>query len=269
MSRCLPFCFAWLLLAFVRPSAPLSAQESANQDVPRVRTAQEAREHAEKLYRDVIEPVFKRGCYACHGDKKATAGLNLQALKPDFTSSTSGELWQRVYERVRDREMPPRKPGEAAPPFDATADANRRKFVQAIGDGVSDARRLRDGSSWVELKSIASSGDDSPTLRLRKQIRNNAAQQVSAHRELYRAGRITLDTVLASERTLSKAELDLASTAEQRIAILKQALDSARIMEDIVYTHFELETVDLSHVTRAKQLRLEAQLQLHLEMEKK
>lgn len=223
-----------------------------------------AKEHAEKQFRDVIEPVLKRDCFDCHSTKKATAGLDLQSLKPDFAAEASGELWQRVFERVRYREMPPTKPGEPGRPASAEASAEHSRFVEAL----SDALRLRPSNGWADLKPVEIRPDDSPALRLRKQLRNNAALQVGISREQYVAGRVTLGTVVESEQILAKAELGLATTPEERIATLKQALESARSTEDVVWVQVQAAIADQNKMLQAKQERLEAQLRLRLELDK-
>jgi hypothetical protein len=161
--------------------------------------------------------------------------------------------------------MPPRKPDEAEPPFNEEKSAPHEQFVESLSHVV----RLRSRGSWDEIKPLVITGDDSPIERLRKQIRNNAALQTSISRQLYIAGRVTLDTVLLSERNLGQVELELATTHEERIALLRRLLESARATEDVVSTQYRGQVVDKVHVLRSKHARLEAQLRLQLELDKK
>lgn len=55
-------------------------------------------------------------CAECHDADVKKGGLDLSALKFDLTNAEAFQSWQKVYERVRDGEMPPKKkpqPGKA------------------------------------------------------------------------------------------------------------------------------------------------------------
>lgn len=269
MSRLLPS--FWLSLAVCAiHSSNLDAQPpDAQPQVPRARTAPEAKAHAEKLYSEIIGPALKRVCISCHSDAKANAGLNFQKLKPDFMSADSGEMWRRIYERLRDQEMPPRPPDEPPLPYDSTVDEARRKVVDAIYEAVSEAQRLKEQAAPPEPRVLVIREEDSPQLRLRKQIRNNAREQLSIIQEEYQTGRVTLDYVMESTKMLRQAQWALATTHQERIAVLENALADARTVDEIVYTQMTLELVDVGQFAKAKYGRLKAQLQLQIELERK
>ena len=54
-----------------------------------------------------IKPLLERYCFKCHGNKRAKAEVNLEALgtRPDF--SRDGRMWEKVHHMLNQREMPP------------------------------------------------------------------------------------------------------------------------------------------------------------------
>jgi hypothetical protein len=48
-------------------------------------------------------------CISCHGEKAAKGDLRLDTLAANFKDRKTVETWTRVYDRVRNGEMPPRK----------------------------------------------------------------------------------------------------------------------------------------------------------------
>ncbi|MDP7585768.1 MAG: DUF1587 domain-containing protein, partial [Verrucomicrobiota bacterium] len=54
-----------------------------------------------------IQPLLKKYCYKCHGNKRTKADVNLEALgsKPDFIRK--GNTWEKVSRMLRQLEMPP------------------------------------------------------------------------------------------------------------------------------------------------------------------
>lgn len=259
-------------LPFPRLDPPPRPQEAPLQPIqaPRLRSPEEAKAHAEKIYSDLVGPALKNACYSCHSDSKASAGLNLQRLKPDFMSAESGELWRRVYERLRDKEMPPSKPGEVLYAPGSQAEASRRIVVDAIQQPVFDAQRLK--AEALERGGVPPPPireGDSRVVRLRKQMRDTAWQHADVVRQIHRSGRMTLDQALTAELMVLESELDLATTRQERVAALTKALAAARAVEDIVYSQYSLEIYDKAKFTQAKNARLLIQLQLQTELEKK
>ena len=58
-------------------------------------------------------------CLGCHSGKSAKGGLDLASLPFDLTSRATRERWIRIYDRVENREMPPK--GVELAPADRTA----------------------------------------------------------------------------------------------------------------------------------------------------
>src|SRR5690349_17734030 len=60
-----------------------------------------------------VRSLLDRYCLACHGDKKTRGGLDLAALSAETTADKDQPRWQKVWARVRARQMPP--PDEPRP----------------------------------------------------------------------------------------------------------------------------------------------------------
>ncbi|MEM7601230.1 MAG: DUF1592 domain-containing protein, partial [Verrucomicrobiota bacterium] len=56
-----------------------------------------------------LNAFLDRHCLECHDDQISEAGLNLLDLEFDLNNQTTFATWQRVFDRVRDDEMPPAK----------------------------------------------------------------------------------------------------------------------------------------------------------------
>lgn len=59
--------------------------------------------------RDQLEPLLSDNCYECHDDTTTKGGLNLLDLEFEPGKHHNFELWARVYDRVKEGEMPPKK----------------------------------------------------------------------------------------------------------------------------------------------------------------
>lgn len=71
-------------------------------------------------------PAFlDQHCVECHDADVKKGGLDLEALKYDLANADAFQEWQKVFERVRDGEMPPKKK-----PQPAKADAE--KFLASL-----------------------------------------------------------------------------------------------------------------------------------------
>ena len=57
--------------------------------------------------RAALETLLSKHCYECHDDLTTKGGLNLIDLPMDLSDHGNFELWQRVFDRVREGEMPP------------------------------------------------------------------------------------------------------------------------------------------------------------------
>jgi mono/diheme cytochrome c family protein len=79
-----------------------------------------------------IAALVKSHCVDCHGGDATKGGLDLTALKPDFTARDNFARWEKVFDRVNKGEMPPKK--SAQPPAE-----ERAAFVKSLGGGLHAA----------------------------------------------------------------------------------------------------------------------------------
>jgi len=93
--------------------------------------------------------------------------------------------------------------------------------------------------------------------------RESVLVQVSKlQRAAYERGEASLDSVLASETDVLLAKLELADTAEQRIAIRESLVDAARQLEEAAKRLFEAGQCSQVDTLKAKALRLRAEADL-------
>lgn len=72
--------------------------------------ALEAALPAEPLKFDAdIQPLLKKYCYECHGEKRQRAGLNLQKFDSEQSILEGRKVWERAAAMIRTREMPPER----------------------------------------------------------------------------------------------------------------------------------------------------------------
>lgn len=83
-----------------------------------------------------LQPTFRKFCADCHLDGASKGGLDLGALPTDLHDAETMRRWVRVYDRVRDGEMPPPKKERIAP-------AEQDSFLKALGAGLTRADLAR------------------------------------------------------------------------------------------------------------------------------
>ncbi len=87
-------------------------------------------------------------CVACHNTTNKKGGLDLTALKDDYTDQVAFAMWVKVHDRVRDLEMPPK----SAPQPDAP---ERAAFLKNLAQPMiaADAARIhREGRAvWRRM----------------------------------------------------------------------------------------------------------------------
>ncbi len=80
-------------------------------------------------------PVFlKSHCYECHTGESSEAGLDLKKLSTDLSVPKNFAAWVRVFDRVRDQEMPP-KDAKPIPKRQAAF------FIESTTKWLHDAQR--------------------------------------------------------------------------------------------------------------------------------
>ncbi len=62
---------------------------------------------AETNWRSEAAQVFSASCNDCHGDGADEGGLSLEDLENDLADEATFAVWERIFDRVADGEMPP------------------------------------------------------------------------------------------------------------------------------------------------------------------
>src|SRR5262245_14004346 len=62
-----------------------------------------------------VLPILTSTCVRCHNERLLTAGLNLTRLTQPESIGTDRDLWEKVMDKLRAGEMPPK----SAPPIPA------------------------------------------------------------------------------------------------------------------------------------------------------
>jgi hypothetical protein len=96
--------------------------------------------------------------------------------------------------------------------------------------------------------------------KLQIERRDVLKKAVAAMQEEYRAGRGTLDLLVEGSKRLLHAELDLATTADQRIAAHANILKITRDMEQLARTRYEAGQLRTADLCEAQAARLEAEI---------
>jgi hypothetical protein len=86
-----------------------------------------------------VQPFLEKHCVECHDVDTKKGGLDLNALKPAATSVEDFAAWVRVYDRVANGEMPPKK---QARPKAADVAAFTNSFFRLL---VADERKREGG----------------------------------------------------------------------------------------------------------------------------
>jgi len=64
---------------------------------------------ADDLIPESVQFFLDLNCYECHNDTEKKGGLDIENLRFDPNDSASMRTWTLMHDRVRDREMPPKK----------------------------------------------------------------------------------------------------------------------------------------------------------------
>ena len=62
-----------------------------------------------------LQPFLKKHCADCHMDGASKGGLDLDQAPSDLGDAETLRRWVRLFDRVRDGEMPPPKKAALAP----------------------------------------------------------------------------------------------------------------------------------------------------------
>ena len=100
-----------------------------------------------ETFRRNVAPLIEASCVSCH-DSDTETGFNLEALGDDLTDAESFRAWEKVFDRVKDGEMPPPSEDRPAPDHLELALQSLKKSLHAASyslqqrEGRVPARRL-------------------------------------------------------------------------------------------------------------------------------
>ncbi|MCR9295298.1 MAG: DUF1592 domain-containing protein [bacterium] len=86
-----------------------------------------------------IQPFLQTYCYDCHADDAKEGGLDLQSLSQDLNDAAAFSVWERIFDRVANREMPPANVG-------SVPETERGEFMQPLDDVLSQAHAASKGT---------------------------------------------------------------------------------------------------------------------------
>jgi len=94
--------------------------------------------HAQE-FKSTLNKFFVSYCNDCHADGADEGGLSLDKLGADLSNPAIFAKWERIYDRVRDGEMPPED--ETQP-----SKAHRSDFARNLGDPLTKAHATEKGT---------------------------------------------------------------------------------------------------------------------------
>jgi len=90
-----------------------------------------------------VKPILTGTCSACHNEKLASGGLNVGLYVDPATLSTKREAWEKIVEKVRSGEMPPKGiPKPSAEKMEALVDFVDGEFERADKNVKPDPGRV-------------------------------------------------------------------------------------------------------------------------------
>lgn len=249
---------------------------------PTLKTREQLIDYATKAYENSIGPALREKCGSCHGAKKPAAGLNIEALKPDFLSDDSYLTWMAIDERIRDGEMPPRDEKPEPPASEAGADElaprHQRREEAAADDRFALIARINAAATQIRSESEFGSdrwkileSDDALTRLLKRRAQAANARLESEWAFLEQGvdgGGGAYKRVHLAHRTLLEASLELAKSPAQQLQVHKAHLDNARSMEQFVYQRYIAGIASTGEYFEAKFNRLDALVKLQKALEK-
>src|SRR6056297_179967 len=79
-----------------------------------------------------LEPFLRSHCADCHGDGADEGGFSFDDLKIDLSNAETFAVWERVFDRVEKREMPPEE-------VEQPGDDERSDFIGHLTGPLTDA----------------------------------------------------------------------------------------------------------------------------------
>lgn len=99
------------------------------------------------VYRDRIQPLLRKHCFRCHGEKKQKADVRLDNLDATMGTAAAAEGWRSALDMINSGEMPP----EDEPQF---TDDQRREVVDWMTSSLDRAAEEQKGQRHVVLRRL-------------------------------------------------------------------------------------------------------------------
>lgn len=94
-------------------------------------------------FQKTVRPVITKNCIACHNQSVASGGVNLGPFTAASTVSTQRAAWEKILQKIRSGEMPPKgAPRPAQPIVEAIVQYLEAEFEKADRDVAPDPGRV-------------------------------------------------------------------------------------------------------------------------------
>ncbi|MDH3582841.1 MAG: DUF1587 domain-containing protein, partial [Phycisphaerae bacterium] len=94
----------------------------------------------------VVQAFLDRHCIDCHDDAEKKAGLSVESLKAAYSDPKLHRTWVRIFDRVREGEMPPKK---------APSKADRDVFLKSLGGALHQASLTQQKQGRVTIRRLS------------------------------------------------------------------------------------------------------------------
>jgi hypothetical protein len=142
-----------------------------------------------------LQPFLKAHCADCHMDGTAKGGLDLDRAPTDLRDAETLRRWVRLFDRVRDGEMPPPKKDPSAP-------AGKDAFLSSLGGSLTRADLARRKVVFRRLNRTEYENTLRDLLGVQVDIRDLLPKDASQH------GFDTIGEALAASAELVQAYLE-------------------------------------------------------------
>lgn len=154
-----------------------------------------------------IRDFLDTNCLDCHEGSSAEAGFDLEQLSDQLTVANA-EKWTRLFDRVKDKEMPPQDYGDVS-------NSDRKKFLKVTGNWINTVQTARAKSTGrVAARRLTN-------LQLERTLHDLLGVNIPLASEMPDEPRIGGFTTIAAGQSMSHFQL------EQHVNIVDMALDNA------------------------------------------
>lgn len=93
-------------------------------------------------FNQTVTPVLNKTCTPCHNDRSAAGGLNLGLFTVPTSTTDQRDGWERIIQKVRNGEMPPKGVPRSAPELDGMMKFIEGEFARADKNVKPDPGRV-------------------------------------------------------------------------------------------------------------------------------